>query len=209
MRRSMAELSQMLEFSPPGCCRAQGESGRRCRIHPHGHPAPPARSHLWGIPGVHGLHDGWVLQLAVDDKAGEPLGQRVLGIAQHVPVVPNGTVRLPARAGLVLQLRQPLMGLLPVIVCEGAQGEARGPGASVGSGRAGGDTPGLTDGPGPEGVIVELVDVFILLPQGLEGVFILIQRAVLQGLGQPGTGSAPLHLRDDPAAHHTYTTTLP
>lgn len=61
----------------------------------------------------------------------------------------------------------------------------------MGSGGSEGDTQGLTNGPGPEGVIVELVDVFILLPQGLEGIFILVQRAVLQGLGQPGIGSAP------------------
>lgn len=101
---------------------AQGESGRYCGIHPHIPSAAPARSHLWGIPGVHGLHDGRVLQLAVDDEARQPLGQRVLGIAQNVPVVPNGTVRLPARASLVLQLRQPLVGLLPVIICEGGTG---------------------------------------------------------------------------------------
>lgn len=168
-------------------------------------PDPPARSHLWGIPGVHGLHDGRVLQLAVDDEARQPLGQRVLGIAQDVPIVPNGTVRLSVRAGLVLQLRQPLVGLLPVIICKGAQGEGCGPGASVGSGSSGGDTQGLTDSPGPEGVIVELVDVFILLPQGLEGIFILVQRGVLQGLGQPGKGSAPLNLPDDLATHYTYT----
>lgn len=59
-------------------------------------------------------------------------------------------------------------------------------GGSVGSGRSGGGTRGLTDGTSPEGVIIELVDVFILFPQGLEGIFILVQRAVLQGLGQPG-----------------------
>lgn len=61
----------------------------------------------------------------------------------------------------------------------------------MGSGRSGGGTRGLTDGASPKGVIVELVDVFILLPQGLEGIFILVQRAVLQRLGQPGMGSAP------------------
>lgn len=71
---------------------------------------------------MHGLHDGRVLQLAVDDQARQPLGQRVLGIAQNVPVVPNGTVRLPARPGLVLQLRQPLVSLLPVIICEEGTG---------------------------------------------------------------------------------------
>lgn len=118
MRRSMAELSQMLEFRPPGCCRAHGESGGHCRIHPHIPLHPPARSHLRGIPGVHGLHDGRVLQLVVDDEPREPLCQRVLGIAQNIPVIPNGTVRLPARPSLVLQLRQPLVGLLPVIICK-------------------------------------------------------------------------------------------
>lgn len=46
----------------------------------------------------------------------------------------------------------------------------------------------LTDSPGSKRVIVELVDIFIFLPQGLEGVFILIQRAVLQGLGRARKG---------------------
>lgn len=79
----------------------------------------------------------------------------------------------------------------------------------MGSGRSGGDTRSLTDGPGAEGVVVELVDVFILLPQGLEGVFILIQRAVLQGLGQSGTGSAPLYLPDNPPTRYTHTINPP
>lgn len=104
------------------------ESGCGWGIHPHVPPALPARSHLRGLPGVHGLHDGRVLQLAVDDQAREALGQRILGVPQHVPVIPDGTIWLPAGASLVLQLRQPLVGLLPVIICEGAQGEGRGAG---------------------------------------------------------------------------------
>lgn len=76
-----------------------------------------------------------------------------------------------------------------------------------GQGGSGGDPRALTDGPGAEGVVVELVDVFILLGQGLEGVFILVQRAVLQGLGHRGAGSAPLQRPGDPRAHPPWAVT--
>lgn len=42
----------------------------------------------------------------------------------------------------------------------------------------------LTNSTSSKCVIIELVDIFILLAQGLKGIFILIQRTVLQGLGK-------------------------